>query len=218
MPTTSREEAAMTSPISRKAAQYRELCRSGKVARIQGDCAATALASPGASREAQAPGTAAPGTGTMLTAFRLALEDTFAPQQRRTLGLSLALAALLLAVLWLGCGLVLAHSRVAGIWWLDALIDVLGGVAALLLAWLLFPAMTMLILGFFLDGIVDTVESRRYPGSGAGAAPHRRRRARRSAAPRRAGAAAQPDRPATLSGAPNKPLYLLPIERISCRA
>ena len=102
----------------------------------------------------------------MLTAFRLALEDTFAPQQRRTLGLSLALAALLLAVLWLGCGLVLAHSRVAGIWWLDALIDVFGGVAALLLAWLLFPAMTMLILGFFLDGIVDTVESRRYPGLG----------------------------------------------------
>jgi CysZ protein len=36
---------------------------------------------------------------------------------------------------------------------------------------MLFPAMTLLILGFFLDSIVDNVESRRYPGLG----PVRRR-------------------------------------------
>lgn len=107
----------------------------------------------------------------MLAALRLALEDTFAPEQRRAIGLSLALAALLLALLWLGVGLVLAGSRVAGIWWLDALIDLAGTVAAPLLAWLLFPAMTVLIFGFFLEGIVAAVENRRYPGLG----PARRR-------------------------------------------
>ena len=107
----------------------------------------------------------------MLNQFRLALEDTFAPDQRRAIFISLALAIVLLAALWLGFSLALDHARVAGIGWLDALIDVAGSAAALLLAWLLFPAMTLLILGFFLDGIVDAVESRRYPG----AAPARRR-------------------------------------------
>jgi CysZ protein len=107
----------------------------------------------------------------MLTAFRLALEDTLAPEQRRILGWSLALAVLLVALLCLGCGLVLAQGRVAGIWWLDTLINLGGDAMALLLAWMLFPAMTLLILGFFLDSIVDNVESRRYPGLG----PVRRR-------------------------------------------
>jgi uncharacterized protein involved in cysteine biosynthesis len=102
----------------------------------------------------------------MLTAFRLALEDTFAPEQRRAIGISLAFALVLLAALCVGAGLALDHARVAGIWWLDSLIELAGSVAALLLAWLLFPAMTMLILGFFLDGVVTAVENRRYPGIG----------------------------------------------------
>ena len=102
----------------------------------------------------------------MLTALRLALEDTLAPEQRRAIGLSLALAALLLVLLWAGIDLALADSRVAGIWWLDMLVDLAGEVAAPLLVWLLFPAMTVLILGFFLDGIVAAVENRRYPGLG----------------------------------------------------
>jgi CysZ protein len=142
--------------MSRKAAEYKECRRAGKVARISGDCAATVLASTEASRDAGGP---------MLTAFRLAIEDTLAPEQRRVLGLSLALAVLLLALLCLGGELLLTGTRVAGIGWLDAVIDVAGGVAALALGWLLFPAMTMLILGFFLDGIVEAVEKRRYPGT-----------------------------------------------------
>lgn len=102
----------------------------------------------------------------MLTAFGLAVEDTLAPEQRRAIGLSLVLALLLLALLSLGAGLALEQARVAGIGWLDTLIDIAGSVAALFLAWMLYPAMTMLILGFFLDGIVASVENRHYPGSG----------------------------------------------------
>ncbi|HXZ02092.1 MAG TPA: EI24 domain-containing protein [Stellaceae bacterium] len=113
----------------------------------------------------------ATGPAGMLTAFRLALEDTLAPEQRRAIALSLVLAALLLALLWLGTGVLLAHSRVAGIWWLDRLIALAGGAAALVLAWMLFPALALLILGFFLDGILAALESRRYPGLG----PIRRR-------------------------------------------
>jgi CysZ protein len=102
----------------------------------------------------------------MLNALRLALEDTLAPEQRRAIGISLALALLLLALLWLGAGLALGHARVAGIGWLDALIAFAGDLAALLLAWMLFPAVTLLILGFFLDSVIQSVESRRYPGLG----------------------------------------------------
>jgi CysZ protein len=111
------------------------------------------------------------GPDRMLTALRLALEDTLAPPQRRAIGISVGLAVLLLALLWLGLGLLVARSRVAGIWWLDTLIDLTGEIAVPVLAWMLFPALTMLILGFFLDGIVAAVESRRYPGLG----PIRRR-------------------------------------------
>jgi CysZ protein len=114
------------------------------------------LASPAPRREARA----------MLVEFRAAVEDTVAPAQRRAILLSLALAIALLVALWLGLSIALAAARVAGIGWLDTLIDVAGSAAALLLAWLLFPAMSLLILGFFLDGILDAVESRRYPGAG----------------------------------------------------
>ncbi len=107
----------------------------------------------------------------MLSEFRLAVEDTVAPEQRRAILISLALALALLLMLWLGISLGLELLRVAGNGRLYALIEIVGSAAALLLAWLLFPAMTLLILGFFLDGIVESVESRRYPGI----APVRRR-------------------------------------------
>lgn len=99
----------------------------------------------------------------MLTAFRRALEDTFQPEQRRAILASVVLALALLLALWLGVAALLDHARATGISWLDTAIAVIGSFGALFLAWLLFPAMTMLILGFFLDGLVAAVERRRYP-------------------------------------------------------
>ena len=99
----------------------------------------------------------------MFTALSLALADAFAPEQRRAIVTSIALALLLLLSLWLAAAFALDHLRVAGIPWLDATLAVLGGLGALVLAWLLFPAMTMLVLGFFLDGVVAAVERRHYP-------------------------------------------------------
>jgi CysZ protein len=100
----------------------------------------------------------------MFAALNLAFEDTVAPEQRRAIAISLGLALVLLAGLWVGVDWALAEARVAGISWLDTLIAIAGGLAALLLAWLLFPALTLLILGFFLDGVVANVEKRHYPG------------------------------------------------------
>jgi CysZ protein len=102
----------------------------------------------------------------MLRAFALAIEDAARPAQRRALLLSLLLALGLLALAWLGLTALLAGVRVVGISWLDGAVAALGSVAALALAWILFPALTLLVLGFFLDGILGAVERQHYPALG----------------------------------------------------
>ncbi|HEX7969997.1 MAG TPA: EI24 domain-containing protein [Stellaceae bacterium] len=99
----------------------------------------------------------------MLTALRLAIADALRPEQRRAIVISMALALVLLLALWLGITTLLHEVRVAGIGWLDTLIEVLGSLAALVLAWVLFPAVTLLVLGFFLDRVVSAAERRHYP-------------------------------------------------------
>lgn len=72
---------------------------------------------------------------------------------------TLALFAALLG----GFGWLLAHVSLFGIGWVDTGIDLLGGVAALVLAWLMFPAVMVAVSSTMLDGIVDAVERRHYP-------------------------------------------------------
>lgn len=102
----------------------------------------------------------------MLTAFRTAIDDAFAPEQRRILVMSIGIAIALLLALWLGATALLDEAQFAGIGWLDAVIIVLGSLAALVVAWLLFPAIALLVLGLFLGGIVTAAERRHYPGLG----------------------------------------------------
>ena len=99
----------------------------------------------------------------MFRALALAIEDAARPAQRRALLLSVLLALGLLALAWLTLTALLASERVVGISWLDGAIAALGSVAALALAWMLFPALTLLVLGFFLDGILAAVERQHYP-------------------------------------------------------
>ncbi|EKV30395.1 hypothetical protein C882_4354 [Caenispirillum salinarum AK4] len=48
--------------------------------------------------------------------------------------------------------------------WVEALLDVLGGVAVFVLSLLFFPAVVTMIIGFFLEQVADAVEARHYPG------------------------------------------------------
>jgi CysZ protein len=102
----------------------------------------------------------------MLTAFRTAIDDAFAPEQRRLLILSMGITVAVLLALWLGATAVLEKARFAGIGWLDAVIIVLGSLAALVVAWLLFPATALLVMSFFLGSVVAAAEYRHYPGLG----------------------------------------------------
>ena len=58
---------------------------------------------------------------------------------------------------------VLAHVSVADIWWIDILVDVVGGLAVLVLTWLLFPAVATLMISLFIERIITAVETQYYP-------------------------------------------------------
>lgn len=101
---------------------------------------------------------------TMLDAFRLAIADALAPEQRRAVIISALAALLLLLALWLGAAAFLEQARVAGIWWFDRAITVVGALGAAALCWLVFPSVTLVVLGFFLDRVLTRLENRHYPG------------------------------------------------------
>ena len=100
----------------------------------------------------------------MTAAFFSAFADLFAPYERRALVLSLLWSVALLFLLWLGATVLLQVVDLTGLHWLDRTIGILGSLAAIFLAWVLFPAMSAAVLGFFLNGVAAAVERRHYPG------------------------------------------------------
>jgi CysZ protein len=58
---------------------------------------------------------------------------------------------------------VVTRLSITSIWWLDTLVDVLGGLTVLVLTWLLFPAVATLVISFSLERVVEAVERRFYP-------------------------------------------------------
>jgi CysZ protein len=99
----------------------------------------------------------------MLSALILALGDIMTPPLRRALVLSVAGAVAVLAALSAGLGIVIGHVASFDFWLINRIVELLGGVAVLALAWVLFPAIATVVLSFFLDGAITAVEARRYP-------------------------------------------------------
>jgi CysZ protein len=95
----------------------------------------------------------------LLRALMLLKEPAFWRVVWRSIVLAIAVFISLYAAVWA----VLAHVSVAGIWWIDTVIDVLGGLAVLVLTWLLFPAVVTLLISLFIDRIITAVETRSYP-------------------------------------------------------
>jgi len=85
---------------------------------------------------------------------------------RRVVALSLALAVLSFAVLWLAIAALLHHTSLFDWRVLNWLVDLLGGLAVLGLTWLLFPAVVTLIMSFYLERVAAAVEAADYPGRG----------------------------------------------------
>jgi CysZ protein len=102
----------------------------------------------------------------MVTAFFRALAALFEPPMRQVVALSLGLAVLTFAILWLAVAAVLYHTNFFDWRLLNWLVDLLGGLAVLVLSWLLFPAIVTLIMGFYLERVAAAVETLDYPGRG----------------------------------------------------
>ncbi|MFO1153205.1 MAG: EI24 domain-containing protein [Rhodospirillales bacterium] len=99
----------------------------------------------------------------MITAFSRALGQLGDPAIRRIVGIGVLGATALIVLLWIGVGVLLTHTTLFQSGWLDAAVDVLGGVAVLALTLLFFPAVATAILGFFLEDAAEAVERRYYP-------------------------------------------------------
>lgn len=104
------------------------------------------------------------GTGSVLRDLLKTLRQLPDPRLLRVLGLSLLLAAALFAALVAAVAWALASFTLFQWGWLDTLVDLLGGLAALLIAIVLFPGIATAVQGLFLDRIATAVEARFYPG------------------------------------------------------
>lgn len=99
----------------------------------------------------------------MFNAFSKAISQLNDPRTRKMLWLSIGAALSVFAVLWLGIGALLASTSFFAIGWLEWAVDLLGGVATLVLTWFLFPGVITVVIGLFLDDIGAAVEARHYP-------------------------------------------------------
>ncbi|MSO92302.1 MAG: hypothetical protein EXQ86_02735 [Rhodospirillales bacterium] len=99
----------------------------------------------------------------LLSAFIKAFVQLFDPRMRgialRLLGLSVAV----LGLLWVSIAYLLANTALFSIGWIDSAVDIFGGVAVLVLTWMLFPGLVSAAAGLFADRIAAAVEARYYP-------------------------------------------------------
>lgn len=85
---------------------------------------------------------------------------------RKYLWFSIIAALITFALLWSAIGWILTETAISSIGWLEGIIDVLGGLATLVLTWFLFPATVSGVIGLFLDQVAECVEKRHYPHLG----------------------------------------------------
>jgi uncharacterized protein involved in cysteine biosynthesis len=99
----------------------------------------------------------------VIKAFSKAIGQFGDPNIRRVVWISVGASAAIFALLWLGVGFLLTDTSFFDIGWLETAIDVLGGLATLVITWLLFPAVVSATVGFLLDRVADAVEEKHYP-------------------------------------------------------
>jgi len=102
----------------------------------------------------------------MIVALFRAVGALPTPPMRRVVALSFGLAVLSFAALWLVVAGILYDTALFEWRLLNWLFDLLGGLVVLFLTWLLFPAVLILIMGFYVETVAAAVEAVDYPGLG----------------------------------------------------
>lgn len=99
----------------------------------------------------------------MFTALVRGFGQLSDPPVRRLLGWCVATSALALVAAVAALSWVLGRAELFATGWLNGLIQILGTLGAVVLAWLLLPALVLAVSGLFLDQVVGAVERRWYP-------------------------------------------------------
>jgi len=82
---------------------------------------------------------------------------------RKILWICIGVAIVVFILLWSAVGFLLTHTSLFQTGWLETAVDVLGGLATLVLTWFLFPGVLSAVVGLFLEEIADCVEATHYP-------------------------------------------------------
>jgi len=99
----------------------------------------------------------------MIGAFIKATAQINDPAARRVVWLGLGAAIVAFAGLWAVVAYLLYATAFFTFGWLETAADVLGGLATLIITWLLFPAVVSAVIGLFLEDIAAAVEARHFP-------------------------------------------------------
>ncbi|HYD32527.1 MAG TPA: EI24 domain-containing protein [Azospirillaceae bacterium] len=99
----------------------------------------------------------------MLSALIRALSQLSDPAVRRVVWTSVLAAIAGFLSLALLVSVLLFNTQLTEVPWLDTTLDVLGGMAVLVVPYFLFPAVVVAVSGVFLDSVVVAVERRYYP-------------------------------------------------------
>jgi CysZ protein len=98
----------------------------------------------------------------MIAVFTRAFLQLRDPILLRVILMCVLTTIIVYVALFLGLGWALRNTTFFALPWMDTLADLGAGVAAGVLAWLLFPGVVTGIMGLMLDDVVAAVESRHY--------------------------------------------------------
>ena len=96
----------------------------------------------------------------MFSAFGKAIAQLNDKAIQKALLLSIAAAIVVFAGVWSVTGYLLTNTAFFAWGWLETVIDLLGGLATLIVTWFLFPGIVSTMVGFFLDSVAKAVEAR----------------------------------------------------------
>ena len=87
------------------------------------------------------------------------LDPSFRSVVVRAMALSVFVFICLTGAVWF----VITETSIFSFWLFEMIADSLGGIAIVVITWLLFPAVASFFVTLFLEDIVDAVENRHYP-------------------------------------------------------
>jgi CysZ protein len=99
----------------------------------------------------------------MIKAFLKGLAQLNDPHIRKIIIIAIFESAIIFIALWVAVGIILETTSFSSIVWLEWVVNLMGGLATLILTWVLFPPVISVIICLHLPYIASSVEARHYP-------------------------------------------------------